>query len=133
MLAALTSAGFITVTGTPAPGPVRGHPDRRRRLTGGSEADKAAAAAYLAGQLAQSATGVVVAGPHRLRAADRHGRRHPRRHRAQRDRDHRRQCRHRDRAGSRRSLGLVEQNGGGVGRYGFGENAQAQVPTLAVG
>ena len=30
-------------------------------------------------------------------------------------------------------LGLVEQNGGGVGRYGFGENAQAQVPTLAVG
>ena len=30
-------------------------------------------------------------------------------------------------------LGLVEQNGGGVGRYGFGDNAQAQVPTLAVG
>jgi hypothetical protein len=30
-------------------------------------------------------------------------------------------------------LGLVEQNGGGVGQYGFGQNAQAQVPTLAVG
>ena len=30
-------------------------------------------------------------------------------------------------------LALVEQKGGGVGRYGLGENAQAQVPTLAVG
>jgi hypothetical protein len=30
-------------------------------------------------------------------------------------------------------LGLVEQNGGGVGRYGFAANAQAQVPTLGVG
>jgi hypothetical protein len=30
-------------------------------------------------------------------------------------------------------LGLVEQNGGGVGRYGLAENAQAQAPTLAVG
>ena len=30
-------------------------------------------------------------------------------------------------------LGLVEQNGGGVGRYGLAENAQAQVPTLAAG
>lgn len=30
-------------------------------------------------------------------------------------------------------LALVEQNGGGVGRYGLGENATAPVPTLAVG
>jgi len=30
-------------------------------------------------------------------------------------------------------LALVEQNGGGVGRYGVGANAQAPVPTLAVG
>lgn len=30
-------------------------------------------------------------------------------------------------------LALVEQNGGGVGRYGFGENATAPAPTLAVG
>jgi hypothetical protein len=30
-------------------------------------------------------------------------------------------------------LGLVEQNGGGVGQYGLAENAQAQAPTLAVG
>ena len=30
-------------------------------------------------------------------------------------------------------LGLVEQNGGGVGQYGFAADAQAQAPTLAVG
>ena len=30
-------------------------------------------------------------------------------------------------------LALVEQNGGGVGRYGLGDSAQAQVPALAVG
>lgn len=30
-------------------------------------------------------------------------------------------------------LALVEQNGGGVGRYGLGENAAAPVPTLAIG
>jgi hypothetical protein len=30
-------------------------------------------------------------------------------------------------------LALVEQKGGGVGRYGLGANAQAQIPTLAVG
>jgi hypothetical protein len=30
-------------------------------------------------------------------------------------------------------LALVEQNGGGVGRYGVGANAQAPAPTLAVG
>lgn len=30
-------------------------------------------------------------------------------------------------------LALVEQNGGGVGRYGFADTAQAQVPALAVG
>lgn len=30
-------------------------------------------------------------------------------------------------------LAMVEQNGGGVGRYGFGENAAAPAPTLAVG
>jgi hypothetical protein len=30
-------------------------------------------------------------------------------------------------------LALVEQNGGGIGRYGVGANAQAPVPTLAAG
>jgi hypothetical protein len=30
-------------------------------------------------------------------------------------------------------LGLVEQNGGGVGQYGTAAGAQAPIPTLAVG
>jgi hypothetical protein len=101
-------------------------------VTGGSEADKAAAVAYLANQLAQSATGVVVAGrtgseqatgtvgvirgdtalSATVTTVD-----------------------NVEAAAGRVAtvLGLVEQNGGGVGRYGLGENAQAQVPTLAVG
>ena len=131
VLAALTSAGFITVTGTPAPGQavvlITGP-----QVTGGSEADRAAAPAYLANQLAQSATGVIVAG--------RTGSEQPT-----------------GTVGVIRGdtalsgtvstvdnldtptgriatvLGLVEQNGGGVGQYGLGENAQAQAPTLAVG
>ncbi len=131
VLSALTSAGFITVTGKPAPGSavvmLTGG-----ELTGGSEADRAAVPAYLANQLAQSATGVVVAGRSGSEAStgtvgvirgdtalsatvttvD-----------------------NIDTATGRIAavLGLVEQNGGGVGRYGLGENAQAQVPTLAVG
>ncbi|MGS0684660.1 copper transporter [Nakamurella sp. GG22] len=131
VLSALTSAGFITVTGKPAPGSavvmLTGG-----ELTGGSEADRAAVPAYLANQLAQSATGVVVAGRSGSEAStgtvgvirgdtalsatvttvD-----------------------NVDTATGRIAavLGLVEQNGGGVGRYGLGENAQAQVPTLAVG
>jgi hypothetical protein len=131
VLSALTSAGFITVTGEPAPGSavvlLTGG-----ELTGGSEADRAAVPAYLANQLAQSATGVVVAGRSgsegqagtvgvirgdtalsaNVTTVD-----------------------NVDTATGRIAavLGLVEQNGGGVGRYGLGENAQAQVPTLAVG
>lgn len=130
-LAALTSSGFITVTGTPAAGQsvviLTG-----AEVTGGSEADKAAAIAYLANQLGQTATGVVVAGragsegetgtvgviradtalSATVTTVD-----------------------NVDTAAGRVAaiLGLVEQNGGGVGRYGLGENAQAQVPTLAVG
>ncbi len=131
VLAALTSAGFITVTGTPAAGQsvviLTGS-----EITGGSEADRAAAVAYLANQLSQSATGVVVAGrtgseqetgtvgviradtalSANVTTID-----------------------NVDTATGRLAavLGLVEQNGGGVGRYGFAANAQAQVPTLAVG
>ena len=131
VLAAMTSAGFITVTGTPVAGQavviLTGG-----EVTGGSEADKAAAAAYLANQLAQTASGVVVAGrtgsegetgtvgvirgdtalSATVTTVD-----------------------NVDTASGRIAavLGLVEQNGGGVGRYGFGDNAQAQVPTLAVG
>ena len=131
VLAAFTSAGFITVTGTPAPGSsiviITG-----AEVSAGSAADRAATAAYLANQLRQSATGVVVAG--------RTGSDQPT-----------------GTVGVIRGdtalsatvttvddvntasgriatvLGLVEQNGGGAGRYGIGENAQAQVPTLPVG
>ncbi len=131
VFSALTSAGFITVTGTPAAGQgvvILTGP----QLTGGSEADRAAAPAYLASQLTQTATGVVVAG--------RGGSEQPT-----------------GTVGVIRGdtalsaavttvddvdtpsgrvaavLALVEQNGGGVGRYGIGANAQAQVPTLALG
>ncbi len=131
VLAALQSAGFITVTGTPAAGQsvivLTG-----AQATGGSEADKAGAVAYLAGQLAKTATGVVVAG--RTGSEESTGS-----------------------VGVIRGdtalsgtvstvdnvdsdtgriatvLALVEQNGGGQGQYGFGTNAQAQAPTLAVG
>ena len=102
-------------------------------VTGGSEADRAAAVAYLANQLATDGHRGGRRRPDRLRGRDRHGRRHPRRHGAQRDRHHGRQRGHRRPAGIAAVLGLVEQNGGGVGRYGFADNAQAQVPTLAVG
>ena len=131
VLAALTSAGFITVTGTPVAGQsvviLTGG-----EVTGGSEADRAGAVGYFANQLGQTATGVVVAGrtgsegeagtvgvirgdtalSATVTTVD-----------------------NLDTASGRIAtvLGLVEQNGGGVGRYGFGDNAQAQVPTLAVG
>ncbi|HEY5878598.1 MAG TPA: copper transporter [Nakamurella sp.] len=131
VLAALQSAGFITVTGTPAAGQsvivLTG-----AQAAGGSEADKAAAVAAFANQLAQTATGVVVAG--RTGSAEATGT-----------------------VGVIRGdtalsgtvstvdnidtdtgriaavLALVEQNGGGQGQYGFEGNAQAQAPTLAVG
>ncbi len=131
VLAALTSAGFITVTGTPVAGQsvivLTGG-----EVTGGSEADKAAAAAYLANQLGQTATGVVVAG--RTGSENETGtvgviRGDTALSATVTTVDNV------DTASGRIAavLGLVEQNGGGVGRYGFGDNAQAQVPTLAVG
>ncbi len=131
VLAALQSAGFVTVTGTPAAGQsvivLTG-----AQATGGSEADRAGAVAYFANQLAQTATGVVVAG--RTGSEELTGT-----------------------VGVVRGntalsgtlstvdnvdsdtgriavvLALVEQNGGGQGQYGFGAGALAQVPTLAVG
>jgi hypothetical protein len=131
VLAALTSAGFITVTGTPAAGQsviiLTGS-----EATGGSEADRAATIADFAGQVSQTAVGTVLAGSTgseqptgpvgvvrddtalsaTVTTVD-----------------------NVDSATGRIAtvLGLVEQNGGGVGQYGFGENAQAQSPTLAVG
>ncbi len=96
VLSALTSAGFITVTGTPVAGQsvviLTG-----AESTGGSEADKAATVADLAGQLAQNpdVTGLVLAGHIRLGKVHRFGRRRPRRHRTERD------CQH----GGQRGLG----------------------------
>ena len=130
-LAALTSGGFISVTGTPVPGSsvviLTGG-----AVTGGSEADRAAAMADLASQLKKSATGVVVAG--RTGSAGETGvvgviRSDTAATAAVTTVDNL------DTSSGRLAavLGLVEQNGGGVGRYGLAENAQAQVPTLAAG
>ena len=132
VLAALTSAGFVTVTGTPVAGQsvviLTG-----AEVTGGSEADKAGAVAYFANQLAQrryrgrwwpaepaprepTGTVGVIRGDTALSATIT-------------------TVDNVDTSSGRVAavLGLVEQNGGGVGRYGLADNAQAQVPTLAVG
>ncbi len=130
-LTAFASGGFLHAAGTVAPGRLviilTGGEE-----TGGSQADKAAAIADLAGQLKLTAGGVVVAGSSGsdgatgtvgvIRAStassavvttvdDV------------------------DTASGRLAtvLGLVEQNGGGVGRYGLASSAQAQIPTLGVG
>jgi hypothetical protein len=130
-LAAFTSGGFIQVSGTPVAGRTV------IVLTGGAAdgsatGDRAAAVADLATELKKSASGVVVAGRSgsegeagvvgvvridtvssaAVSTVD-----------------------NVDSAAGRTAavLALVEQNGGGVGRYGVGENAQAQAPTLALG
>lgn len=131
VLAALQSAGFITVTGTPAAGQsvivLTG-----AEATGGSEADKAGAVAYFANQLAQTATGVVVAG--------RTGSEQPtgtigviRDNTALAGTVSTVDNVDSDTGRIATVLALVEQNGGGQGQYGFGSNASAQSPTLAVG
>jgi len=131
VLAALQSAGFITVTGTPAAGQsvvvLTG-----AESTGGSEADKAGAVASFASQLAKSATGVVVAG--------RGGSEEPtgtvgviRGDTALSGTVSTVDNVDSDTGRIATVLALVEQKGGGKGQYGFGTNATAQVPTLAVG
>ncbi|MET3806944.1 hypothetical protein ABIB25_003964 [Nakamurella sp. UYEF19] len=130
-LSAFASGGFLQASGTVVPGRLvvilTGG-----ALTGGSEADRAAAIADLAAQLKQSAGGVIVAGSSGSDGTT-------------------------GSVGVIRGntassavvstvdnvdtpsgqlatvLGLVEQNGGGVGRYGFAASAQAQIPTLGVG
>ena len=130
-LSAFASAGFLQSGGPVVPGRLvvilTGS-----AVTGGSEADRASAIADLATQLKQAAGGVVVAGRSGSDAAT-------------------------GTVGVLRAntassavvstvddvdstsgrlatvLALVEQNGGGVGRYGMGSGAQAQVPTLGVG
>lgn len=130
-LSAFASGGFLRAAGTVAPGRLvvilTGG-----AVTGGSQADRAGAIADLATQLKQTAGGVIVAGSSGSDATtgtvgviradtassavvstvdDV------------------------DTASGRLAtvLGLVEQNGGGVGRYGFAASAQAQIPTLGVG
>ncbi len=130
-LAAFTSGGFLQVSGTPAAGRavvvLTG-----AEVTGTSEADRAAAVADLATELKKSASGVVVAG--RAGSQEAAGvvgvvRDDTVSSAAVSTVDNV------DSASGRTAtvLALVEQNGGGVGRYGFGDNAQAQAPTLAVG
>lgn len=129
-LSALAGGGFLQASGPVAPGRsviILTGP----AVTGGSEADRAGAIADLATQLKTGAGGVVLAGRQGSEGAT-------------------------GSVGVIRSntadaaavttvdnvdasvgrlaavLGLVEQNGGGVGRYGFASSAQAQVPSLAV-
>ena len=130
-LSALASGGFLQASGTVVPGRLvvvlTGG-----AVTGGSEADRAAAIGDMAAQLKTAAGGVVVAGSSGSDAAT-------------------------GSVGTVRAntaesavvstvdnvdtssgrlatvLALVEQNGGGVGRYGFASSAQAQIPTLGVG
>ncbi len=130
-LSALSGGGFVSAGGPVAPGRlvviVTGS-----QVTGTSEADRAAVVADLAAALRKSAGGVVVAGrtgseletgpvgavrgdtaaSATVSTVD-----------------------DVDTATGRVAtvLGLVEQNGGGVGRYGLGDSAQAQIPALAVG
>lgn len=130
-LSALAGGGFLQTSGIVVPGRLvvvlTG-----AAVTGGSEADRASSIADLAIQLKQTAGGVVVAG--RAGSAEGTGTVGVIRQNA---------------AGSAlvttvdnvdtpsgrlaTVLGLVEQNGGGVGRYGFAAGAQAQIPTLGVG
>ncbi len=130
-LAAFTSGGFIQVAGTPAAGRavivLTG-----AEVAGTSEGDRAAAVADLATELKKSASGVVVAG--RSGSEEAVGvvgavRNDTVSSAAVTTVDNV------DSPSGRTAtvLALVEQNGGGVGRYGFGDNAQAQAPTLAVG
>ncbi|WP_229674618.1 copper transporter [Nakamurella endophytica] len=129
-LSALASGGFLQASGSVTPGRlvvvVTGG-----AATGGSEADKAGAIAAMATQLKSAAGGVVVAG----RQGSDQGtgavgviRSDTAQSAAVSTVDNV------DTATGRLAtvLALVEQNGGGIGRYGFASNAQAQIPTLGV-
>lgn len=129
-LGALTGSGFVVTSGavTPARSVVILTGGAQ---TGGSEADRAAMLADLAAQLKSAAAGVVVAG--RSGSATATGvvgviRADTAKSATVTTVDSV------DTASGRVAavLGLVEQNGGGVGRYGLADTAQAQVPTLAL-
>jgi hypothetical protein len=126
---ALDTGGFVQVTGTPAAGRLvivltGGN------VTGGSEADRAAMIASMAAQLKLTANGVVLAGrqgsetaatgPVGVVRAD------------TADSAAVTTVDDVDLASGRLAtvLGLAEQDGGGVGRYGVADTAEARVPTL---
>ncbi|WP_029138263.1 copper transporter [Nakamurella lactea] len=129
-LSALSTGGFITASGTQSPG----------RLvlvltggaaTGGSEADRATVVADMATQLKQAAGGVVVvgrSGSDGATGAVGAVRSDASRSGAVSTVDDAQASTGRLAA----VLGLVEQNGGGVGQYGVGDGAQAPIPALAV-
>lgn len=129
-LSALASGGFIQASGAVAPGRsviILTGP----AVTGGSEADKAAAIADAGAQLRSDAGGVVLAG--RQGSENANGpvgviRSNTAAAAAVSTVDNV------DTTTGRLAavLALVEQNGGGAGRYGFASSAQAQVPSLAV-
>ena len=126
-LSALSSGGFVTADGALAPGRLV------VLVTGGAtDGDQASVLADLAAALKQEAGGVVVAGRTGSEGTD--GvvgvvRADPAAGNAVSTVDDV------ERSSGRLAtvLALVEQNGGGVGRYGMADTAQAQVPALAVG
>jgi len=126
-LSALSSGGFVTADGAVAPGRLV------VLVTGGAtDSDQASVLADLAAALKQQAGGVVVAG--RTGSEGSEGvvgvvRADPAAGNAVSTVDDV------ERSSGRLAtvLALVEQNGGGVGRYGMADTAQAQVPALAVG
>ncbi len=130
-LSALSSAGFITASGPVAPGRLvvilTGG-----AVTGDSAADRGQTLADLATQLKLTAGGVVLAGRIGSEAATgsvgliRGDTAASAAVTTVDDVDT-------DSGRLATVLGLVEQNGGGVGRYGLSDSAQAQVPSLAVG
>lgn len=130
-LSAFAGGGFLQTSGVVTPGRLvvilTG-----AAVTGGSEGDRAAAIADLASQLKQSAGGVVVAGSTGSETAT--GTIGVIRQNAAYSAAVTTVDNVETTSGRLATvLGLVEQNGGGVGRYGFAASAQAQVPTLGVG
>ena len=113
---------------------VGGHPDRAARSPARSEADRAAAVADLATELKQAATGRRGGRPIRLRRGELGvGRGDPQRHRRQRGGQHRRQRGLGDRADRDRARPWSSRTAAESAVTASRDNAQAQVPTLAVG
>lgn len=126
---ALTTGGFIRLTGEPAAGRLvivltGGN------ITGGSEGDRAATIASMATQFKLAASGVVLAGRQGSETANTGPVGVLRADTA--DSAAVTTVDDVDLASGRLAtvLGLAEQDGGGVGRYGISDSAEARVPTL---